>query len=63
MLAADVEQLLWSRGVRSEAQLRLARLGPDDDTSSLASTVAATGTDILRNLERLFRHEICPHLG
>lgn len=60
------KKLLFARGVPSLASLRKA---PDDTGQSPGLTLAAApsgpanGTEMLRSLDRLLRHEICPILG
>ena len=79
MLAANVEQLLYCRGVRSDASLRLTRRNglrrngstsnsSGDDGAGGAHVLGAlgkpvNGAEILKNLEALFRAEICPQLA
>lgn len=78
MLAANVEQLLYCRGVRSDASLRLTRrngLRRNGSTSNSSGDGAGgaqvlgalgkpvNGAEILKNLEALFRAEICPQLA
>jgi hypothetical protein len=82
MLAANVEQLLFCRGVRSDASLRLTRRnglrrngstnmgspgnrGSDDGGAHVLGALGkpVNGAEILKNLEALFRAEICPQLA
>jgi hypothetical protein len=85
MLAANVEQLLFCRGVHSDASVRLSRRnglrhgggsstpgspssGGDAGGAGGPQVLGAldkpvNGAEILKNLEALFRAEICPQLA
>jgi len=72
MLAADIEQVLWCRSVRSEAVMRMFTPLDDDGMGATGLSAAqsgnfgtlgtANGSDMLQNLEKLLRYEISPQL-
>ena len=78
MLGADVEQLLLARGVRPEAMVLSLQYKLKQDAGEgggagggagvpcsgmvPGSQFPASGSDMLKNLEKLFRSEICPTL-